>query len=415
LDNFCSKIASYFHCLFVGLIAGFFLLSLPGQSWGQERSYEILPAPDLWYNSVDGLRVGIRVLGQTPGSFGDGPHRLNAGLWVGTKFPDYPVSYHLKFTEPVNSLSEFGSEANINLQSAFRTGFQHHGLSFNKRWQNGFDERNYTELSVGYRAEDRFDNTYLLYQQLWQEQWLHIIHASVDLTNTNRAGRYILNIYSDANIAGPADSFLRGTLQFQQEVILSSALTLHGRLFSGFATDKTTPEYLFARSFDSPRSWMERGLTRARGTIPPNWIESGNIQVTGGAGLRGYTYQDTQSLNQGGVPLFTSLSAINLEMDYPNPIGKALNKIPVLGGFVNLRSYLFYDGGSSLGLTAVEETDFLSDAGLGFEFSINIPDYLGKPRGLAIRYDLPLWLSHPGTENPIKFRNVVGLGAVFSL
>ncbi len=47
--------------------------------------------------------------------------------------------------------------------------------------------------------------------------------------------------------------------------------------------------------------------------------------------------------------------------------------------------------------------------------SINIPDYLGKNRGLMLRYDLPLWLSHPGNEANFKFRNVIGLGAVINL
>jgi hypothetical protein len=165
----------------------------------------------------------------------------------------------------------------------------------------------------------------------------------------------------------------------------------------------------------SARAWMDRGLTRARGTIPPNWMEAGNIQVTGGPNLRGYLYQDIQSLNNGGNPLYTSMSSLNLELDYPNPLNKLVNDIPVMGGLINLRSYLFYDVGTSMGITEIEEGKTLSDAGLGFLFSIDIPDYLGKSRGIAIRYDLPLWLSHPGMENSFKFRNVIGIGAIISL
>jgi hypothetical protein len=160
---------------------------------------------------------------------------------------------------------------------------------------------------------------------------------------------------------------------------------------------------------------MNSGLTRARGTIPPAWMRSGNIQVAGGANLRGYTYQDIQRLNNFVDPLFTSLSSVNLELDYPNPLDKAFSKIPVFGGFIRLRSYLFFDAGTSLGLTSFEDERVLADAGPGFLFSINIPDYLGKPRGIMIRYDLPLWISHAGTENSFKFRNVIGIGTVISL
>jgi hypothetical protein len=106
---------------------------------------------------------------------------------------------------------------------------------------------------------------------------------------------------------------------------------------------------------------------------------------------------------------------MNLEIDYPNPLDKAIRNIPVLGGIMKLRSYLFLDSATSLGITNREQDKTLSDAGLGFMFSFNIPDYLGKSRGIAIRYDLPLWLSHPGSEDHFKFRNVIGLGAVISL
>jgi hypothetical protein len=160
---------------------------------------------------------------------------------------------------------------------------------------------------------------------------------------------------------------------------------------------------------------MDTGLTRAKGTIPTAWMEEGIFQVSGGANLRGYLKQDFDALNQGMAPVYTSMGAINLELDYPNPLDKAISKVPVVGSILKLRSYLFFDSGTSFGLTDMEEERLLSDAGLGFMFSLNIPDYLGKPRGIRIRYDIPLWLSNPGNENHFEYRNVIGIGAVFSL
>lgn len=399
------------------MVASLFLMVnvAAAQNDGQSPSYEILPAPDVWYNSVDGVRVGGRVIGQVPASFGEGPHRLNTGFWVGTNLPTYPVSYYLKFTEPISSISDFGSEASISLESSLRTGFQSHGLTFNKRWQTGFNELNYKEISVGFRGEHRFEKEYLLYRQLWQDDWLYVVSLGFDLADENGLGRYLVSFSADANLAGNMDTFLRSGIAVQQQAELLKSLTLHGRLFTGFATSQTAPEYLFSHSFSSARSWMEKGLTRARGTIPPSWVEAGNIQVTGGPNLRGYLYQDIQSLNIGGLPLYTSMSSVNFELDYPNPLDKLIDDIPVLGGFIDLRSYLFLDAGTSLGLTTFEESRTLSDAGLGFLFSIDVPDYLGKSRGIAIRYDLPLWVSHPGSEESFKFRNVIGIGAIITL
>ena len=387
----------------------------PEQGEAQSNSYELLPAPDVWYNSVDGVRLGVRLRGQQAGTFGEGPHRLNAGIWLGTKFPENPVSYYFSFTEPIPAISEFGSEGNISVESSYRTGFQFHGLSFNKRWQVGFNERNFKELSLGYRAEHRFDDDYLLYPQLWQDQWLHLISLHFLMTDTNAPGRYWLSLTADANVGGKQDEFGRGELSFLQKISLSERFTLSSRLYSALATNETSPEYLFSRSLSSPRNWMDNGFTRARGTIPPAWVESGVIQVTGGPNLRGYLKRDIDILNNGGAPLFSSMTSLNLELEYPNPIDRAINGIPVLGELTELSSYLFYDGGTSIGITQYEESRVLSDAGLGFLFSINVPDYLGKRRGIMLRYDIPLWLSHPGKQNAFEFRSVIGIGAVFNL
>ncbi|SMO69297.1 hypothetical protein [Fodinibius sediminis] len=379
------------------------------------KGYQILPAPDVWYNSVDGLRVGLRLRGETPGTFGDGPHRMSTGVWLGTKFPDHPVSYYFSLTEPIPSLSDFGSEANVHLETSYRTGFQSHGLTFKKRWQAGFDETHYTELALGMRTEHRFEDSYLLYRQLWQDEWLYPFSANLLRTRENGAGRYVFAWSAAASIMGPGPEFIRTEVSFEQRIPLSNALMFRGRLYSGLASDETPPEYRFSHSLRSARRWMDSGLTRARGTIPPAWMQSGNIQVTGGASLRGYLHQDIQQLNNGAAPLYTSLSALNMELDYPNPLGRAVTNIPVVGEFIDFRSYLFFDSGTSTGLTSVEESRILADAGPGFLLSINVPDYLGKSRGLIIRYDLPLWISHPGLEEHVKFRHVIGIGAIISL
>jgi len=415
VDNRIIK--SFYSCLTIFLILVLAGFSIPNELHAQDNdsSYELLPAPDAWYNSVDGVRIGVRLRGQVPGTFGDGPHRLNAGLWLGTKFPTQPVSYYLKFTEPIPAISDFGNEGSISARTSYRTGFQTHGLTFNKRWQTGFNEMNYKELAIGLRGEHRFNEDYLLYQNLWQTQWLYIVNTAFDFTDINKFGRYALSISFDANIAGDAERFLRSEVSFRQKVDLSEQFSISGRLYSGFATDNTAPEYLFTHSFQSARNWMESGLTRARGTIPPAWIQIGNIQFSGGPNLRGYLNDDIQTLNDGNAPLYTSISALNLELSYPNPLDNKLKEIPVIGGLMDLRSYLFWDTGTSLGLTSIEESNVLSDAGVGVLLSVDIPDYLGKSRGLVLRYDMPLWLSHPGSENAFKFRQVFGIGATISL
>src|SRR5699024_11354209 len=110
--------------------------------------------------------------------------------------------------------------------------------------------------------------------------------------------------------------------------------------------------------------------TRARGTIPPAWMRTVGIQVAAGINLRLYLHRDIAALNNDNTPLYTSLSSINMGLRYPIPLDHALNNIPVLGKFISLRSYLFFDGGTSVGLSELEESKVVADAGRGFMFTL---------------------------------------------
>lgn len=378
-------------------------------------SYQLLPAPDLWYNDVDGVRAGVRVRGQKPGTFEDGPHRLDLGIWLGTWFPDNPVSYSLSFTEPIPGISGFGSEASVELISSSRTGFQRHGAYFHKRWQQGFNESHYRELSVGGFAQQRFETEYLAFPQLWQNDWLYLANLRFDWKDQNGIGEYWVTTEVNGNVAGSFSSFLQATSELRQTIRLGDFFNLRTRLYLGAATEHTAPEYLFHRSLQSAHLWQEKGLTRAKGTIPTPWIRSGLFEVSGGAGLRGYTDQTIDLLDNGVRPAVNSIGAINLELQYPNPLDQAIQNIPVVGGLLTFRSYTFFDSGTSLGIVQREEQRVLSDAGLGFTMALNIPDYLGKPRGLVIRYDLPLWISNPSDGERLQFRQLIGIGAIISL
>jgi hypothetical protein len=147
--------------------------------------------------------------------------------------------------------------------------------------------------------------------------------------------------------------------------------------------------------------------------------------VAGGPNLRGYTHQDIEAfqaacanctideLDAQGFGLFSSVAAFNAEFDYPNPVKALFNQLPYIADFITLRSYLFLDTGSTF--DDVDNTNsILADAGAGFALSLNIPDYLGKPRGFVIRYDIPFWLSDPASGDSFEYRSLFGFGAIIS-
>jgi len=399
------------------------------ESSAQTSGYEVLPSPDLWYNAVDGIRIGINLKGQVPGTFEDGPHRLDTGVWLGLWFPDNPLSYYIGYTEPITSWSEFGSEANIELISSIRTGYHNHGIALNKRWQQGFDERRYREVRLYNSFEKRFNSEYTPFENLWSEENKFLTTFSAEINDNNRFGWYQIRV--GASFQYLNDAYSMFGLSGNQNILFNEYWGLKVRVFTGLATANTAPEYLHSRSMKPAIGWMHSGVTRAKGTIPQSWMESGNIQVAGGANIRGYTSRDIESFQRTCVDvfpadamcieqdfsplLFNSIASLNLELDYWNPVIKIFNEIPYASEFMRFRSYLFYDAGMSLELIDQEPTGSFSNAGTGFSLSINIPDYRGKQRGFVLRYEIPFWLSDPEDENSFKVRHLFGFGAIISL
>lgn len=378
----------------------------------QSNNYEWIPAPDLWYNDVDGIRLGVRLKGQVPGTFEDGPHRLDAGVWLSTWFPDTPVSYYLALTEPIPSWSEYGSEASVRAVSSIRTGYHTHGFIFSKRWQQGFDERNYREFEFSNTFEKRFDHEYAAYPVLWSDSNKLISSATFEIQENNSLGRY--NITGSAGIQLLDEAYSMARLEAVQRIPFNETWGLQLRAFTGTVSENAATEYQFARSSLPVQHWMQSGLTRAKGTIPQNWMENGHFQVAGGANLRGYIHQDVESFRTVNPSLYSSIAAFNAELDYFNPVGLLFEQIPYLSEFLSFRSYLFFDAGRSLNITGVKDDRLFADSGAGFSLSLNIPDYLGKERGFVLRYELPFWLSEPGMENSWKLRYLFAVGAVIS-
>jgi hypothetical protein len=408
----------------------------------EDRGYELLPAPDLWYNDVDGIRVGIRLRGQVPGTFHDGPHRLDLGVWLGTWIPTYPVSYFIRYTEPIPGISDFNSEGSISAISSIRTGFHHHSLLFEKRWQQGFNEDIYRELDIQAGTHRRFSNEYVPFPEQWQNDWVYFLGSGYELQRHIAGQRGFTRI----RISGTGgfvndEMFTTGTIEVSNTISLNRSFRIGLRGTGTISSDHIPLEYGLFRSTASPIDWMDSGFTRAKGTIPTPWMNSGAVNISGGPSLRGYNGEDIRMMKKGLPLLFQNFYAVNVELDYPNPLDRIFATIPLLGEFLRLRSYLFYDGGAgytleqsvsldpelpsgapfpeitqpdnSVSLMESEGSPYFSNLGAGFMLSLNIPDYLGKPRGFVIRYEIPFWLSHPenGQDN-FRYRGHLGIGAV---
>jgi len=405
------------------VLAGFTVLLLlcSFRADAQPATYSLKFVPDAWYNDVDGIRAGLRLRGEQQGTFNDGFHRLDAGLWLGTWLPDNPLSYYIEFTEPVSAISSIGSEGNISAQSTIRTGYSKHKIGLNKRWQPGFDEFVYREFSVALSQEKLFDDEYRPYPLLWQQEWKSLAEASFVFQNNNEFNRYRFKTSIIQNFNDQFSTFTVWKGQINHHIKLKR-FSLNSRIYGFLSSDDTAPEYLHTSSLNPAIGWLSSGFTRAKGTIPQPWLEAGSIQVSGGANLRGYVNRDIEALNNNLLPLFNNAGAFNIELEFPNPVNAKLKSTRIVGDLVSFRSYTFFDGGifnrsgDTVSSPNLEDSEERFDAGLGLLLSLNIPDFLGKPRGFVVRYEIPFWLSDPEEgNNNLKFRQLLGIGAVISL
>jgi hypothetical protein len=377
-----------------------------------QGKYSLSFAPDLWYNSIDGARMGVRLRGQMPGTFGDGPHRLDAGLWLGSKLPNDPISYYVSLTEPIPAYSDFGSEASLEGFSSIRDGYHSHGFAVSKRWQKGFNEKEFTAIKLVSNYTQRYDTRYALLPDLWQTRPIIAIETGFNTRSESQlwgTTAQALNVTVGSYIHSNTESFLQLEAEHLSMKYLGSGFTFRHRVFVGLSGPQTPIERRYRMSSGKAIDELSSGITRSRGILPQSGIDQGWIHTADGPNLRGYGRVEMDQLLNGTPVTTRNAGAINLEFDYPNPVSWMLSRIPVLGGVLNSRMYIFSDHG-------VDNTSVKSNAGAGFSVGLNIPDYLGRNRSLSIRYDVPAWLSKPHSNDiNWKYRSVLGIWSVINL
>ena len=399
-------------------------------------NYEFGWAPDLWYNSVDGVQVGIQGSVREFGRINEGPHFLDAGILIGTAYPDLTFNYRLGYRHTIWSTQDLET-VGITLNSTYRDGFQQHGAGLNLGSRDDL-ARSARNVAVRYYAHELFDDRYQIYDHLWNEGWTDILRFTGTLTNWGDWHRNT-SINIDARVSpGSLDTegFARLEASAQHKFSFTETLGLNVRAYAGWISEDAPSPYHLNFAGASIIDLQESRFTRARGSLPPSWTKDGFLHKAGGANLRGFQQMEaefrevTQTVHTARPPYahipptaFTeSVISINSELEFPNPVNRWVQSSPVIGEFIKFSSYLFND----VGMISIRELPsvpphpsydsefWLVNAGLGFELSFNLPDYLGRKRGFQLRLDLPFWF-YDSNEEETEFdiKPILGLGSIF--
>ena len=392
------------------------------------RYYEWYARPDLWYNSVDGLKIGLHM----HGNYLNKSYFTELGIWYNSGLlasPDYkkiqpshtPVSFNYAYQ---TALKKWDKDLNIFTNIKLLDGLQYYKLGFGKTLKNN------SYATLDYRAMIRptaTDLNYLLYPTQWMsDKWNNTFNAGIT---------HSYNVYNGGNgklsfklrTTGPGSDYNYSSLIAEEtHTIGLKKFVLKGRATAEWiGGSNIAPESQLYLAGGNPEDMMENKFLRSRAIIPTDWLGYGNtinhFQYGGGLNMRGYSGYVAPSgsdTSQRYTYAGRVGAAVNAEVDFTRYIPiKIQNKF--LNRYFSINTYLFGDAGfinNNRSFEKLTMDNIKSDAGLGATLTIKSWYPLQKLQALVLRFDMPFFVSNaPYADNGqnFKFRWVAGIGTAF--
>ena len=406
------------------------------------KKYTVFLRPDLWWNAVDGFKIGLHM----DGSYMNYMRKLYCTVWFNTRLASVlkyrsfegepwwanasPIDYTLRYETP---LKMFNKKISWGLGSRFMDGFAKHSLY--STYELSTRDHFRIEMTTLYRHRD-ITNAYLFYPQEWSS------YSQGDKNNTKKNS--YMQIEYDHSYNKPVGNGLitltvRTPFEYsysylQGELVNKKSwkkLDIRSRAFVRFGMGNDIPyeSALFLQG-GNPEEMMENKFTRSQGIVPLSFggFSTGDfshIHTGGGLNLRGYTGYYAIDENANGKYINykgRSGASMNIEIEFD----KFVRFRPkVIRDYLHLDTYLFGDAGviSRGMLTPSIPTLFpvkqwskiRGDAGLGVALTIKKFGPFEKINPFTIRFDMPFFISAPPFEQPkeFDFRWVVGVDRAF--
>lgn len=405
------------------------------------RHYRAYVRPDIWWNSIDGIKIGAHIEGDYMFTM----HKLDATVWFNTHigrkdsflskelgYQAYvPINYTLNYITP---LTRNFPRLQLQINSRLLDGLSYHRLGLN--WIA--DEHNVVSLYelTMWRALI-YDKSYLIYPNEWSStrgkpnsslniDWTHKYNYLAGI------GSYVVSLRAPF-LAGNTNPFNYAYAQVEAVNYNRIAkLEVRTRLFGRYGVGNNIPyESALFLAGTNPEGLMENKFTRSIGFVPDSWsgispYETNHFQQGGGLNLRGYADYFIADQRNGqtliGYKGRSGLSG-NLEIDIDDYIPLKPKKIR---DYLHADIYAFADAGI-IQLSAAntstywnttpttEWSDLRIDAGLGTAITIKRWGQFSKIKPLTVRFDVPLFINRPPYANP-QYKNfcwVVGINRSF--
>jgi aminopeptidase N len=377
------------------------------QPYEDYSKYTLYWHPNLWYNGIDGLKLGLDINGH----YYANKHVFNSTLFANTgvfnrdnSTPSRLLGYKLSYSHLIKD------NLTGKLDSRLLDGLSLHQIGLTKK-------QNRLTYSISIKSMIRplsNDINYLIYENLWQHgeynNTLNIgLHKALSVRNGNASWNIKSRasyLFSDYNYAFLNTELLRN---FDWK-----KLGFRARLFGQIGNGNFAPESRLMLAGASNEELMENAFSRSIGFIPQEWEGYGSkfnhFHYGGGLNLRGYSGYAATTGDASSPKLVyagESGASVNTEIEFIRNL-KLVKKWDGLG----INSYVFGDAGW-LYYSGVH-SGLRTDAGIGILSNIYFSKYnVIKP--VAFRIDFPLFVNRIPYSEPNYFtlRYIVGISRAF--
>ncbi len=383
--------------------------------------------PDVWYNSFDGLQVGVHANGNYFGL----DDVYSANVWLNTGVGQQNIDSEIKNKFNIigcslsvkKSLKRIWSQLSSYANFTSNAGLNKGGLGLEKYFRKQ-DARNpnYLRINISHDVmyRDAIDAAYLINPNDWSVNKLNnTVNLGIEKTYSYTKGTGKINF--DVRTPGIKSDFNYSYLQLSavnnNEI---KKLDIKTRFFARYGIGNTPIESSLYFAGANGEQLMSNKFTRASGFVPTNWTGFGatlnHFQMGGGLNVRGLAGYLVPDVKNGQTYItYNGNSGIggSVEVDFDRFV--KIKPYPFLKHF-HLDSYLFADAGV-MAINTIDDKLKLSklraNAGLGFLLTFRAPHLAVKP--LSIRFDMPLWLNTTPASEPqfVKLRYVVGINRTF--
>ncbi len=347
------------------------------------ESYTIAHHPTLWYNSIDGAKIGYQFDGSYLGVAKSA--RLEASVGLNSWHVNHDAGYTDRFFE-----------INPNLQYYFRSrelegrGRQEIGIYWDRsfRWSG-----NFFRMDLSLNRNYQYDSEYI-YGVGWSAGDVNTIEFNLTKQLRKRLSEVRFQTSLISSIPGTKYDFTRieADLTFTLLGIVGNDTRIH--LKGGISDGGVPLERRFSLSSADPYEIWESPLFRSKGTLPDKWKDDGYLFKPGGAGLYDYFDRELTGTRMVSVKLERDLPRMRFPISIPylsREIGRIAPAAYLASGYV-------WDEPENMKIN-----DFLSEAGLSFDYSIPYLNLFISENELTLY--LPLWLSDPALdENRFEWR-----------